>query len=324
MKALTGLVILSVTMFLLILIFVNRVDNPILKIFLIIILYSIPFIGIVSIIKTYNIYYNKNNYNVSQLPMYTPNGNKYLHDTLSWEKENGKLVRLYLCEDELRKEWNKRSKIKYDSTDKKGQDLKSTLIRYMTSKGLTKDSAGITKLTGKDIINIEKGLTNYIFEKKWSITPRLYEVIWEIDHYCHTGSTNNQSVTQRFIYLKIAIYLIKKNFVFGVGTGDLPKEYLNYYETHNTGLEKDKWWNTHNQYLRVFATFGLIGFIIFILAFFMPPYFERKYNSYYFIMIFIIILLSFVNEDTLETQAGVTFSTFFYALFLWGADRKLK
>jgi len=39
-------------------------------------------------------------------------------------------------------------------------------------------------------------------------------------------------------------------------------------------------------------------------------------------MIFIILFLSFISEDTLETQVGVTFAAFFYSLFLWGTDEK--
>ena len=36
----------------------------------------------------------------------------------------------------------------------------------------------------------------------------------------------------------------------------------------------------------------------------------------------IIALLSFVTEDTLETQSGVTFFIFFQTLFLWLASYK--
>ncbi len=323
MKALTGVVVLAVAMFFLLILLINKIENQILKVALIVLIYAIPFYSIMTVIKAYNQYYHSLTKIPEKLPEYTANGNKYFHDLSSWQKENGNKVWLFVCETELRKEWNKRSKYPYDSLDKKGQPIRSTLIRYLTSKSLTKDSAGITKLTGRDIVNIENGMTNIIFEKKYSIMPRIYEVFYEIDHYKHSGAVDNHSVMQRLVYYQIAIYLIKKHFWFGVGTGDLKKEYLNYYQTHDTGLSPERWWQTHNQFLRIFATFGIIGFIIFLAAFILPPYFERKYNSYYFLMIFIIVLLSFINEDTLETQAGVTFSTYFYSLFLWGASRKL-
>ncbi len=322
MKALTGVVILVVTFFLLILVFVNKIENQILKIFFIVVMYAVPFFSFLTIIKTYHLYHRINEIK-GTLPTHTVNGNKYFHDTLHWAVENGNRVWVYVCEPELQKEWNKRSKISYDSFDKKGQPLKSTLIRYMTSKGLTKDSIGVVKLTGKDIVNIENGYTNILFAKKYSIIPRLYEVFWEIDYYKHTGSVDNHSVLQRLVYYQIALKLISNHFFFGVGTGDLPLEYRRYYQTHDTGISPERWWQTHNQYLRVWATFGIIGFLVFLIAFILPPVYERKWQSYYFLMIFIVIMLSFINEDTLETQAGVTFTAFFYSLFLWGASRKL-
>jgi hypothetical protein len=324
MKALTGITILVVTLFIILLVFVNRIENELTKILFIGVMYAVPFFSIITLINVYNKYYHSSTPSVINLPKYTANGNPYYHDTTQWQIENGNKVWTYICEPELKKEWNKRSKISYDSLDRKGQPLKNTLIRYMTSINLPKDSLGMTKMTGKDIINVENGMTNIIYTKKYSIIPRIYEVFWEIDFYKHTGQVDNHSVIQRIVYYRIAVSLIKSNFVFGVGTGDLPKEYLKYYQTHDTGIAKERWWQTHNQYLRVFVTFGVIGFAIFLIAFILPPFYERKWNSFYFLMVFLIIMLSFINEDTLETQAGATFVAYFYSLFLWGTSRKLE
>ena len=43
----------------------------------------------------------------------------------------------------------------------RGQDLQYTMFRYLTSKGLRKDSVGVSKLTILDVKNIEHGITNY-------------------------------------------------------------------------------------------------------------------------------------------------------------------
>jgi hypothetical protein len=324
LKSLTGLVILSITMFILIAVFVNGIENQFLKVGLIMALYAIPFFSIIMVVNAYNKYYNIKQVDTNELIPLTVNGNPYFHKIDDWQIENGNRVWINVCEKELRKEWNKRSRIKYDSLDLKKQSLQMTLIRYMTSKGLTKDSVGVTKLKARDIVNIEHGMGNIIFEKKWSLTSRLYEVFWEIDHYQKGNAIDEHSTAQRFIYLKTACQLIKGNFFFGVGTGDLSAEYRKYYENHDTGLKSEHWWNTHDQYFRFFVTFGLIGFLIIMAAFIYPPIFERKWESYHFLMIFIILMISFINEDTLETQIGVTFATFFYSLFLWGAGRKLQ
>jgi len=44
----------------------------------------------------------------------------------------------------------------------------------------------------------------------------------------------------------------------------------------------------------------------------------RKFSDYFFLVFFIIVMLSMIPEDTIESQAGVTFFAFFYSLFLFG------
>jgi hypothetical protein len=323
LKSLTGLAILSVTTFILILGFVNKIENQFLKVGLIILMYTIPFISIILVINAHTNYYDVKKIDKSQLALYTVNGNAYLHKTDDWQIENGNKVWINVCPNELKTEWNKRSKIKYDSLDLKGQAIYQTIVRYMTSKGISKDSLGVTQLTAKDIVNIEHGLGNVIYEKKWSLNSKLYEVIWEIDNYKNAQSTDQHSFYLRITHIKIAAEIIKKSPLFGVGTGDLPKEYFKYYETHDTGLDRDKWSQIHNQFFTLLASFGLIGFILILFAFIYPPILERKWSSYYFVMIFAVIFLSFINDNTLETQIGVTFAAYFYSLFLWGSSRKL-
>jgi hypothetical protein len=324
LKSLTGLVILAVTTFILIIRFIKNIKNQFLKIGFILGLYCIPFFSIILIVNVYNDFYNIRQVDIKSLEKTTVNGNTYVHIPDDWATENGHKVWIYLCESELRKEWNKRSKVKLDSLDQKKQPLCYTLIRYMTSKGLRKDSAGIVKLSGRDITNVQHGLTNYLFENKWSLKSRIYEVIWEIDYYKHSNVVNEHSVTQRIIYAKIALTLIKDNFWFGIGSSNIPMRYKQYYKEHETGLAYKWQRHTHNQFLRIFLAFGLIGFLVVMAAFIIPPFLEKKWSSYFFYMIFLIIFLSFLNEDTLETQVGVTFSVYFYCLFLWGVNFKTQ
>ena len=50
---------------------------------------------------------------------------------------------------------------------------------------------------------------------------------------------------------------------------------------------------------------------------------KKRKVSDLFLVFFFIGIVSMLNEDTLETQAGVTFYSFFYALLLWGiADNR--
>jgi hypothetical protein len=320
LKSLTGIIILSVTFIFLILIYLKSIKNQFLKVGLIMTMYAIPIIAAGYIIMVYNNFMTSETFDLNHLPLYTQNGRKYIHDTLDKHKENGHLVSIYLCPEELKKEWNKRSELKYDSLDLKKQTLSYTLIRYLTSKGLKKDSAGIKQLTQKDISNIENGLTNYIFGMKSSIYPRIYEAIWEIDEYFKSGNVNRHSITQRLVFAKVGIHVITEKPILGYGTGGFQTAIGKYYKTHETGLDSNHQLHTHNQFLRFTVLFGILGFLLVFAAIIIPPFFEKKWTTFYFLMIFIISILSFINEDTLETQVGVTFFAFFYSLFLWGTD----
>jgi len=273
-----------------------------------------------NLIYPFYLYYSVKEKNIDDKEVYTENGNLYKHSSNNKKRENGYYTWSYICEKELEKEWNKKSSIKYDENDKKGQPLKYTLIRYLTSKGLRKDSVGISKLTEKDFMLIENGVANHIFGNKFSLYPRIYEFIWEFDRYKMGQNASGHSLTQRFEYVKTGIEIIKNNFWLGVGTGDVPISFDIQYEKMNSALDPSARLRTHNQYLTFFISFGLIGFIITFICY-MYPLIKNK-NKLFFITLFFlaVIFMSMLNEDTLETHVGVCLFSFFYALLVFGYD----
>ncbi len=253
----------------------------------------------------------------SKIEHYTKAGNSYKNNFKSTQKENGHFVNLYLCEKELKEEWNKVSKIKYDEIDNENQPVKYTLIRYLTSKDLRKDKEGVKQLSKQDIENIENGMTNYIFADKFSLYPKIYEILWQMNRYSSGGSPDNQSISQRFEFLKTGIEIIKRNFWFGVGTGDVQDEFQKQYKLSNSKLSIKHRLRAHNQYVTIFIAFGFFGFLWFIFALVYPVIKTKKYKDYLFLISFITILLSMLNEDTLETQMGATIFAFFLSFFMF-------
>jgi len=247
---------------------------------------------------------------------YTVNGRLYLHNKNTVRYENGYVVWNYYCEQELKTEWNKRSKLDFEGTDKIGNVLSHTLARYLTSKGLRKDSCGITALSDADINAIEGGYANYIYLKPFSLYSFLYKQFWIIDSYIKGDNPSGHSVTQRLEYIKAATCIICENYFWGTGTGDVRNAYTKYYSTYETQLEPKRQLRAHNQWLTFFLSFGLIGFILSLSVIFVPVLIEKMYKNYWFLLPFAISVISFFNEDTLETQAGVTFFTFFYVFFM--------
>lgn len=252
----------------------------------------------------------------------TANGRPYVHSIGNIRYENGYGIWVNFCEEELKPEWNKRSSIPYDSTDRKGNLIVYTLTRYITSKGLKKDSAGVAALSTEDITAIENGYPNYIYIPDYSLYSFFYKQIWIIDSYLKGDDPSGHSLTQRLEYLCAASQIICDHYWLGTGTGDVQKEFTHYYQTYETRLDKKCQLRAHNQWVTFFLSFGLIGFVIVITAILLPIYLSRSYKSYYFMLPFVICLISFLNEDTLETQAGVTLFGFFYVFFMMNPKQK--
>ena len=277
-------------------------------------------------VVTYVVFFVKDyrNFDVvdnSSLEMKTMSGNIYTHDFNNQQVENRHWVGLYLCDKELRNEWNKVSDYKYDELDLKGQKIKYTLIRYLTSKGFKKDAEGVKSLSDKDIKEIETGIANYIFSERNGLYNRLYQVVWELDLYMRGGNAAGHSVSQRFEYLRIGALIIKEHPFFGVGTGDVQNEYDKKYEELNSIINDIYRHRAHNQFVTFTIALGLIGLIIILIAIFYPPYYEKRYSDYLFMFFMLIAIVSMFNEDTLETQPGVTFFALFYSLHIFGRQK---
>lgn len=236
--------------------------------------------------------------------------------------ENGNVVYMNISKKELKQAWPERSRIPLDSLDHRGQYIYYTLLRYMTSLGLTKDAEGVANLTPNDIKNIESGETNYRFVRNGGLLNRIYVIIWEFDVYRKTGDCNGHSVTQRVEFLKYGMKLISKNFFAGTGVGDVNDEYKTIYEAENASLMREHWHRAHNQFVTFFIAFGVFGFLICIFAWLYPVLSGFRSRSYYFLIFFLIATISMFSDDTLETSTGAVFVAYFYSLLRWTTDEK--
>lgn len=249
----------------------------------------------------------------------TINGRNYSQDTLYKIAENGNLITVNVSPEELKKEWGLKSQMSLNEVDKKGNLLSYTLLRYMASKGLTKDSAGIASLSKEDIIRIENGTPNHKYNLNSGLISKWREVVWEYSKYKHGENPSGHTLTMRLEFWKTACCIIQKRPIIGVGTGDIQHSFDVMYRYTNSKLDPLWRLRCHNEYLAITVAFGFVGLFIFLFYLFYPAFLLRKKLHYLYWPFFIIALLSFITEDTLETQSGVTFFIFFQTLFLWQA-----
>ncbi len=257
----------------------------------------------------------------ADLEITSAKGNLYWHDTITRGIEDGRYVGLYICDTELEESWNERSDHDYRSKTYGGHEIKETLIRYLTSRDLRKDAGGVEALDDKDIQMIENGVANIHYIKNPGLRVRILKIIKGYEVYQKTGDPSGSSVMQRIEYSKGSLNLIRENFWFGVGTGDIENSLIKQYKDMNSGLKSEFMFHAHNQYFAVFITFGVFGFLWFIFSIVYPPYILGRFNDYFFLSFFLIITLSMFSDDTLETQAGATLFAFFYAFLLFGKKK---
>ncbi len=282
---------------------------------------TIAFISMASILATLFLFGEVRDFypqqNANDLPEFTPNGNLYLHNTANKQCENGNYIYLYLSDIEIYDSWNKRSNIKLDINQSYKPILYYTIIRYLTSKGLHKDSQGISKLTDVDIRQIEGGMANYRYTNKFSLRLRIYKIIWQINSFLNNENPSGHSITQRFVAVQFGFSILADNLWCGVGTGDTKHEYKKKYDSYKFVIAKNRQIRAHNQLLTFAISFGILGFLWICFAILRSIFIENGFRNILFVAFFIVAILSMLNEDTLESQAGITFFTYFWVLFLY-------
>ena len=275
---------------------------------------------ILYVLNSYNDYSQiKDNVAFHSLETHTPEGGLYIHDTTSLVTENGYYLWLYVCPSEVEKTWNTKSDCRFDSIDKKGQPISATIYRYITSKGHRKDKQGVLELTDAEVSEIEAGMTNCI--KLSSINKRLHQIFFEFKSKESGFSSNGHSITQRLNFSNAGILIVKDNLWLGVGTGDVPDAFEAKYIELNSRLAPENRKRGHNQLLTLFIAFGFVGLLIWIISFTYPILKIAK-DRYVYGAFLVISLLSFLGDDTLETQAGVTLFAFFNSFFLFHSLNK--
>lgn len=255
---------------------------------------------------------------VSSSEEFTARGNPYMNDWSRQDVENDRLVWRRYNELEIDTAWMVRSNQRVWDLDQQGHMQLVTLMRYLTYKNLSKDAAGVQQLSEQDVDLIEQGYpTPEAVAGKKSIRYRLKELASEYRNYYFSRDANGHSLAQRLEYWRASKKIIQKYPLTGVGTGDVPDAFQNMYNEMNSNLAKERRLRAHNQYLSFGVAFGLPGLLFFIIVLIILVRFAFQQKNFIYLAFLIIAIGSFFNEDTLETQAGVTFFAFLNSVFLW-------
>ena len=310
LQSATGIIILLVLIGAFALLFAIRKAKPKVAILVGIVSLAILGVGLAYSVNYYNSYFAVAD-KAKPLDTKTARGNEYRIFPEVGLVENGNRTYDYFANDEMIEAWNIRS-TKPMAADTEDVSLNFTLMRYLTSKGLRKDYEGVMALSNQDIENIENGYPNEIYANESGLKLRFHTFMFGLHVFNATGDVSGLSFFQRIIYWNTAVEIIQDNWLLGVGTGDVKNEFRLKHQEINQGLDERYWLRAHNQFLTFFVTFGILGFSYYLFLF---AYSFRLYRKDFLKLAFLLVaFISCLTEDTLESQAGVTFFSFFFAL----------
>jgi len=245
-----------------------------------------------------------------ELPSHTSWGNPYSHRLERTLSEGEHRVHLFWCESEWERAWESVSNVSLDQQDEHGFTNRDRLPRYLTSLGWPKDGEHILQLTANDVHAIESGATHHVMRTGLMLRMREFKREWEV--WQDGGNPTGHAVFQRLSHWRAGWHAFRKSPLLGHGIGDTPTAMERAYDQHNFELRTGHRHRTHMQHLTWGISTGCPGLVLWFGIWLMwwrqggPANRNAMWGG-------VVLALSCMFEDTLETQAGVVVS--FLALF---------
>ncbi|WP_405208880.1 O-antigen ligase family protein [Aquimarina sp. LLG6339-5] len=150
------------------------------------------------------------------------------------------------------------------------------------------------------------------------LNTRFKKVFSSVENIISGSEKFNDPVTIRYGLWNLSFKVVKKNIIFGTGTGSVKKllnqECIEYY--FFSDCEKLRKMNAHNQFLEILISNGLVGLILLLLIFFF--FFKTSIKSSQ-LLFFLFLFLIFINmffESLLQREKGIIFFMAITSLFV--------
>jgi len=248
-------------------------------------------------------------------------GEVYQHDLHNTQQQNGHYVWTHIAWAELHRTWPRRSARQLGDTDDHGHVIWSTLMRYLASKGLTKDSVGVMALSDAEVRAIERGVVDHRAGARNMLAQRVDELFFELQHYREKRAASGHSLAMRLEYWRTGWHIARRYWLTGVGTGDTQQAFDAAYLELGSDLAPEWRHRAHQQYLTLWISFGLFGLLFSMWTWVWPAWRLGAWREPLFVAWAIIFSVACLSDDTIETQAGSTFFALYYALLVFAAPR---
>jgi O-antigen ligase len=135
--------------------------------------------------------------------------------------------------------------------------------------------------------------------------------------------TSSESTAVRVLIWEQSIILIKENFLFGTGIGDVNDVLYKAYKENGLTGALDHKLNAHNQFLQTFIGLGVFGFVLLLLLT-IGQFIKSLLRKNVLLFLFMsLIILNFLVESMLQTAAGILYFSFFFCLYNLTNEKEL-
>ncbi len=145
-----------------------------------------------------------------------------------------------------------------------------------------------------------------------SLRHRIDYAVWDFGQY-QQGDLRQKSDSERITSLKMGFQAFSQNPIFGVGYGDIMDKVGRQYTTAFPELTVRE---PHSFWLFSLAGTGIVGTLIFLSAFAVHWFAEKRYQIVLFSLLHILILFTNTIDFVVEGTYGAVFYAFFVALFV--------
>ncbi len=136
---------------------------------------------------------------------------------------------------------------------------------------------------------------------------------WSISQFQRGEDLAILSDSYRLATIEAGIALGNQQPILGVGFGDIKDETKNYLQQKYPALLQEIYM-PQSEYILFYAATGIIGLLLFIWATFQPFFYQNAWQHLLVGSFHVIMIVSFIVEQTLETQLGTAIYVVFAVL----------
>lgn len=218
--------------------------------------------------------------------------------------------------------WRQVSDVSIEAYTDNGYSIYSTLVRYLNASHRSKDSLGVASLSDADVAAVKRGVANPVYLFHPSFRKMAYMALFEYESY-RCGEVKDFSMLERLALWRNAWQVFVQHPLLGVGTGDMMPTCRQQLQKDGV-LLIDNSKTPHNQYLSFLVAFGILGMVLILFFFIRAVSTTPSLRTPLAWAYLIIVLLSFVSENTLDTLAGCLFAVLPLLMFTQVSIEEVK